>query len=149
MKTLITALKNKNLTLAIAESCTAGYVSYLLTKTPGASKVFKGGVIVYSLESKNKFFKIPYSILNKTQGVSKEVALTLAKGIRKQLKTDIGAAVVGFAGPEDKKTGTVFISMVTKNKVLSRKLLLKGTRDKIRKQASHALIGLVYKELLQ
>lgn len=143
MKNLINILKKKNLTLALAESCSAGYASYLLTKTPGASKVFKGGVIAYSLESKNKFFKIPLSTLKKTQGVSKETALTLAKGVKKLLKADIGGAIVGFAGPNDKKTGLCFIAAAAKNKSTVKKLTLKGSRGDIRKKASFLLLNLI------
>ncbi len=100
LKKLITALGKRKKSLALAESCSGGYASYLLTKTPGASAVFKGAVITYSLEAKNKFFKVPYPLLKKTQGVSKEVALKLAKEVRKKFNADIGASIVGFAGPE-------------------------------------------------
>jgi len=147
MKNLIKTLKTKNLTLALAESCTSGYASYLITKTPGASKVFKGGTIVYSLESKNKLFKIPKSALIKAQGVSKEIALALAKGVRKKFNADIGAAITGFAGPSDKKTGIVFIAIAAKTKTTAKKLIIDGSRDTVRKQASLALINLIY-ELL-
>jgi len=143
MKKLIRSLKKKKLSLALAESCTAGYASYLVTKTAGSSKVFKGGVIVYSLESKNKFFKIPLSTLKKTQGVSEKTALALARGVRKLLNADIGGSVVGFAGPTDKKTGLCFIAVCNSKKSISKKLSLKGSRDNIRKKAGLSLLSLI------
>ncbi|MCF7888166.1 MAG: CinA family protein, partial [Candidatus Omnitrophica bacterium] len=65
-KKIFKILKNKNFTLAAAESETAGYLSYLLTKTPGSSNTFKGSLVVYSLDSKNKLFKLPEKLLKKT-----------------------------------------------------------------------------------
>jgi len=146
MNNLIHTLKTKKLTLATAESCTAGYVSYLITKTPGASKVFKGGLIVYSLESKTKFFGIPPTSLNKNQGVSKEVALTLAKKVKSLFRAEFGASVVGFAGPGT-KAGTVYIAVSTPKNDVSKKLILKGNRDQVRKGASHRLLRMLMEQI--
>lgn len=150
LKKLIITLKEKGETLALAESCSGGYASYLLTKTPGASEVFKGSVVVYSLEAKNKLFGISSSILKKTQGVSKEVVLKLATRVRKKFNTDIGASIVGFAGPSVKikaQVGTTFIAYSSKNKQKVKKIIIKGSRDSVRKKASTYLIDLIYKEL--
>lgn len=150
LKKLIDTLKRKKQTLALAESCSGGYASYLLTKIPGASKVFKGSVVVYSLEAKNRLLGIPSSLLEKTQGVSKEVALELATKVRKKLNTDIGASIVGFAGPGTKKgikVGTTFIAYSSKNKKEGKKIIIKGSRDSVRKKVSIHLIDLLYKEL--
>ena len=155
-KKLILALKKRKKSVALAESCSGGYASYLLTKTPGASEVFKGAVVVYSLETKNKFFKIPSSLLKKTQGVSKEVAIKLAIGVRKKFNSDIGASIVGFASPEHSrrtgpktkkgiKVGTTFIAFSSKNKQKAKKIIIKGSRDIIRKKISARLIDLIYK----
>jgi len=157
---LIVTLKEKGKTLALAESCSGGYASYLLTKIPGASKVFKGAVVVYSLDTKNKLFKIPFSLLKKTQGVSKEIALKLAIRVRKKLNADIGASIVGFAspersrraGPETKKgikVGTIFIAYSSKNKEEVKKIIIKGSRDSVRKKASAHLINLIYKAYVE
>lgn len=150
LKNLIAILKNKKKSLAVAESCSGGYLSYLLTKIPGSSKVFKGSIVVYSLEAKNKFFKIPLPLLKKTQGVSNEIALLLAKRVKKVFNSDIGVSLVGFAGPETKKgikAGTVFMAVADKNGVISKKIVVKGNRDIVRKKASLYLIGLLYKHL--
>lgn len=145
-KKLIKKLIKNKLSLAVAESASGGYTSYLLTKTPGSSKVFKGGLVVYSLEAKNKLLGLPIKNLKKTQGVSKSVALALAKGIRKKLNADIGASLVGFAGPDSPKgikPGTFFIAVSFK-KTRSKKIFIQGTRDQVRKKASQLLIRLIY-----
>lgn len=145
---LISILKTKNLTVDTAESCSRGYLSYLLTKTAGSSKVFKGGIIVYSLEAKNKFFKIPYPLLRKTQGVSSEISKTLALGARKIFKTDIGASILGFAGPEGKKVGLVYIAVANKTGVICKKMVIKGSRDTVRKKTSFLAIKLIYNKVV-
>ncbi|MEI8349212.1 MAG: CinA family protein [Candidatus Omnitrophota bacterium] len=147
---LIVTLKNKGLTLAAAESCSAGYLSYLVTKIPGSSKVFRGGIIVYSLKAKEKFFKIPYPLLEKTQGVSGNVAKTLALGIRTIFDSDIGVSIVGFAGPQTikgVKAGTVYIAIAYAGTVKIKKIVIKGSRDTVRKKASLLAIDLLYKKL--
>lgn len=151
LNSLIKLLKRKKFSLAVAESVSGGYLAYLLTKTPGASSVFKGALIPYSLEAKNKFFKISPSLLKKTQGVSGEIALHLAKGVRKLFNADIGASLVGFAGPKAKKgvrVGTVFMGVADKKDIEVNKIVFKGTRDEVRKKASNLLIKLIYKKLI-
>jgi len=147
LKELIISLEEKGLTLALAESCSGGYASYLLTKISGSSKVFKGASIVYSLSSKTKLFNIASSLLEETQGVSKEVALKLATGVRKKFNSDIGASIVGFAGPGAKtksQLGTTFIALASKNKQKIKKIIIKGDRDTVRKKVSAELINLLY-----
>ncbi|MEM7816475.1 MAG: CinA family protein [Candidatus Aenigmatarchaeota archaeon] len=144
---LIEILKEKKMTIAVVESCSGGYTSYLLTKTKGSSKVFKGAIIAYSLEAKNKFFKIPFNFLNKTKGVSEKIALILAKKIRNIFNSDIGLSIVGFAGPNSRrgvKVGTVFIGLAKKNYIESKKIIIEGERNYIRKKVSLISIKLIY-----
>ncbi|MFA7676548.1 MAG: CinA family protein [Candidatus Omnitrophota bacterium] len=146
---LIRLLKNKKLSLAIAESCSGGYVSYLITKTPGSSEVFKGSVIVYSLYSKSILLGIKKPLLEKTQGVSAEVAKLLAKTMKKKLKTDIGASIVGFAGPKaygKMKKGTIFMAIDYKG-LSTKKILISGSRDMVRKKASGLLLEFICKKI--
>lgn len=144
---LISILKEKKLSLALAESCSGGYASYLITKIPGCSKVFKGTIVTYSLDSKNRLLQLPFTIIKKTEGVSAQIAALLANNVRKKFKSDIGASLVGFAGPRAKigfKVGIIFLGIVFKGKIKTRKIILKGRRDSIRKKASHLLIDLIY-----
>lgn len=148
---LIKVLLREKLTLATAESVTAGYLSYLITKTPGSSQVFRGGIIAYSLRAKNKFFKIAMPKLEKSQGVSKEVAAALAERSKKLFGADIGAAVVGFAGPtavKKSQVGTVFIAVSTRKKTTVKKLAISGSRDKVRKKASQTALTLIYDSIM-
>ena len=150
LENLITWLKTKKITIAAAESCSGGYLSYLLTKTPGSSKIFKGSVVVYSLETKNKFFKIPLPLLKKSEGVSSKIAALLAKGTRKLFKVDIGLSLVGFAGPEAMKgikKGTIFFAVADKNGGVVKKAIISGNRDYVRKKASQMVIDLLYRSL--
>lgn len=143
-------LKNKNLTLATAESETAGYLSYLLTKTPGSSTTFKGSFIVYALEAKNKLFKIPPALLKKTQGVSPEIAAYLADSVRKKLNSDIGISIVGFAGPTTRKKikiGTTFLAISDKEGIIVTNAIINGTRDKVRKETAKLAAEILYKHL--
>jgi nicotinamide-nucleotide amidase len=151
MKKLISTLKKKSLTLALAESVTAGYASYLVTTVPGASAVFKGGLVAYSLDTKHKFFGMSPQHLKKTQGVSTDTALILAKKIRRLMKADIGGSVVGFAGPEAKKgvgVGTIHMAVATAKGNTLKKYIIKGSRDKVRKKAAALLISLINDRLL-
>jgi len=150
LKKLINKLKDKKLKISVVESCSGGYLSYLLTKIPNSSKVFKGSIVAYTLEIKNKFFKIPFSILEKTEGVSKEIALLLAKKVKKIFNTDISVSIVGFAGPSARKgikAGTVYIGFCYKNYSEVKKIFIKGNRDKVRKQASNFAVDLIYKNI--
>lgn len=146
-KQLINSLKEKNLTVAVAESCTGGYLSYLLTKTPGSSQVFKAGLVVYSLQSKNKFLNVALGELKKSQAVSEETAKKLALNLQKKIHTDIAASVVGFAGPgtfKKVKIGTVYYAVTNGKKTVVKKVILDGSRDKIRKEASKLVLELIY-----
>jgi nicotinamide-nucleotide amidase len=150
LKKLISSLAKRNLTIATAESASGGYLSYLLTKTPGSSIVFKGGMILYSLESKHKFFNIPSSLLDTTQGVSKDVSLILAKRIMGLYNAVIGLAIVGFAGPDKRSssTGLYYIAVATKRCAYAKRLRLTGSRDRTRILASMAALDLLNKKFL-
>jgi len=141
-------LKSKGLTVAAAESCTGGYASYLLTSIPGSSKVFKGSLVVYSLQAKRSLLGLKQRLLDKTQGVSKDTARRLADSVRKKLRADIGAAVVGFAGPSSFKgikPGTVFLCAADKRGMTCKKVIVKGNRSAVRKKASFLLIEMIEK----
>ncbi len=147
LEKLISSLKKKKVSVALAESCSGGYASYLLTKIPGASKIFKGAIVVYSLDIKHKFFKIPSLILEENKGVSGGVALSLAKGVRKKFNADLGGAIVGFAGPKARKgvrVGTAFVAVKGKSDSILEKLIIPGNRNTIQKKASSALVDLLY-----
>lgn len=141
------SLISKDLSIAVAESCTAGYLSYLLTQTSGSSKVFRGAIVCYSLQSKRFFLKIPKTLLKSSQGVSKKVSSLLALRIKNLFNSDIGVAVVGFSGPQTKrgvKVGTTYIAIAYQNKLIAKKEVFSGSRDQVRKKSSNKALELIY-----
>ena len=108
-------LRKKKRTVATAESCTGGLLANQITDVPGASEYFLQGVVCYSNESKQKLLGVKTATLKKYGAVSAEVALEMAKGIRKKAGSDFGVAVTGIAGPTGgtklKPVGTVHIAV--------------------------------------
>ncbi len=127
-------------TLATAESCTAGFLSFLLTRLSGSSRYFILGLTAYSNFVKENILNIPASIIRKNGAVSKEVALLMAGNIRKLANADLGIGLTGIAGPTgavpSKPIGTVFIAISTKNESVCKKCVFKGNRNSIRKQSA-------------
>ncbi len=131
-------------TVAVAESCTGGLVAWLLTSKPGSSAYFLEGAVVYSNQAKTRSAKVPKKTIGAYGAVSREVAASLASGIRKAAGADIGIGITGIAGPggatPGKPVGLVYISGRSRRKKAARRLLLRGSRSAIRMQAArHAL----------
>lgn len=110
---LVTTLKNKKLTIATAESCTGGLLSELITSVSGASEIFELGICTYSERIKHEFLGVPTEEIEKYDVVSKEVALSMVKGLKERSGADICISVTGLAGPgggtPEKPVGTVYI----------------------------------------
>lgn len=143
-------IKNKK-TLSVAESCTGGLLSKLLTDLPSSSRYFLMGIVTYSNNSKEKILGIPKKLISKKGAVSKQVAEKMARSIRRLSGSNIAIAITGIAGPGGgslkKPTGTVFIAVEANKKTISRKFVFSGNRQKIRKDA--AIKGLrILKKLL-
>lgn len=134
-------------TLATAESCTGGGIGQALTAVPGASNVYKGGIISYCNEIKAKLLDVSEEALKTYGAVSAPVAEAMAQGARKALNTDIAVSVTGLAGPSGDEfgnpVGTVFIGYADEKITLSRHFLFSGDRDAIRKQAVDAALELI------
>ncbi|MCM8795528.1 MAG: CinA family protein, partial [Candidatus Omnitrophica bacterium] len=117
VKQLHLSLLKKQKTIAVAESCTGGLVSYLLTQNPGSSRYFLLGIVAYSNEAKEKILNVPPSLIFKKGAVCKEVAFFLAENVRKITQADFGIGLTGIAGPtggtKRKPVGTVFIAIDT------------------------------------
>jgi nicotinamide-nucleotide amidase len=105
----------RSLTLAVAESCTGGLVAHAITRQPGASGYFLGGVVSYSNEVKIASLDVPANVLEQHGAVSAQVALAMATGVRSRLGATIGAGVTGVAGPdggtEAKPVGLVYVAV--------------------------------------
>ncbi len=134
-------------TLAVAESCTGGLLSSILTGRSGSSKFFILATIVYSNFSKHLLLKVPMSMINKHGAVSSPVAQKMAENIRQLAKTDYGISITGIAGPTGgtaaKPVGTVFISVSSKTKTICRRFQFKGSRSSIRQQSCLSALKLL------
>jgi nicotinamide-nucleotide amidase len=127
-------------TIAVAESCTGGVLSSILTQIPGSSAYFILGLVTYSNRAKTSMLGIPNYLITQKGAVSKEVAEKMAQSVKKLAKTDFGIGLTGIAGPtggtRQKPVGTVFIAVVSKNKNVCKKFLFKGSRSVIRKKTA-------------
>ena len=134
-------------TLATAESCTGGGIGNALTAVPGASSVFKGGVISYCNDVKRSLLAVPADTLEKYGAVSAQTAEAMARGARTALHTDIAVSVTGLAGPTADEygnpVGTVYIGYADDNACISRHFCFDGNRNEIRMQAVDAALSLI------
>ncbi len=143
-------LSETGMTLAVAESCTGGLVTHLLTEVPGISSSFLMGVVAYSNQAKTKHLAVPEKTILAHGAVSKEVALAMASGIRKAASADIGIAVTGIAGPtggsRDKPIGLVYIAISGPDGEHARKFNFEGSRSGIKEKAAAAALEMIRDE---
>lgn len=129
-------LREKGLTVFLAESCTGGLIGHRITSVPGSSDYFMGGIVAYHNEIKERALGVPYRLLRIFGAVSREVAAEMARGARDYGKTDIGLSVTGIAGPgggsEEKPVGTVFIGLSDGEETIVRGFRFDGDRDEIK-----------------
>ena len=115
VKDVVRLLTRRKKTLALAESCTGGFVANQITYVPGASKIFLGGIVSYSNAAKQTFLGVRAATLKQHGAVSEAVAREMATGARKRFAADFALAVTGIAGPgggtKNKPVGTVFIAL--------------------------------------
>ena len=129
-------LRRKKLSLAVAESCTGGMLGETLTAVPGSSDYFKGGIISYDGEIKEKLLGVPHTLLTRFGEVSEPVAKAMAEGVRKKCNSDIGLSITGIAGPtggsQEKPVGLVYIGLADAGQTLVQKHYFHNGRQAIR-----------------
>lgn len=144
-------MRKKKLTLSIAESCTGGYVSHLITTVPGSSDYLKGSIIPYSNEMKINLLGVEPLTLEKFGAVSEQTIIEMATQVKTKFNTSIGVATSGIAGPgggtQEKPVGTVWIAYADNTKVISKKLQLSKDRLVNIKLTATAVLNLIYKNL--
>jgi len=127
-------LKTKNATLSTAESCTGGTIAHLITQIPGSSAYFKGSIVAYSNEVKEKILGVDSELIKNYGAVSKQLVEAMAKGVKSNLNTNYAIAVSGIAGPDggtlNKPVGTVWIAIATDKSLSSLELKLSSDRTR-------------------
>ncbi|MEN9876116.1 MAG: hypothetical protein RLZZ529_1113, partial [Bacteroidota bacterium] len=146
-------LKEKQLTVATAESCTGGKIAQLFASVPGASTYFKGSVVCYATEVKMNVLGISMDLIAQHSVVSKEVASAMALSVQKIMQTDYAIATTGNAGPTkgdaDAELGTVCIALATPNGVIVEEFNFGQPREKVIDRAVIKSLELLQKEILK
>jgi len=145
---LVLALcRARGLSLATAESCTGGLVAARLTSVPGSSDVFRGAIVSYADEVKERELGVPAEILVRHGAVSAETARAMAGGVRGRLAVDVAVSVTGVAGPgggtAEKPVGLVYLHAVSPDGELAVDFNLPADRDTIRRRATVSALHLV------
>lgn len=150
IKKIIKFLAKKDITIAIAESCTGGKLCNEITNFNGSSKIFKLGIIAYSNFAKEKFLKVKTSTLKKYGSISSETAIEMAKNVKNLSKAKVGIAITGIAGKpiERKKRGLIYIAISYENKTICKQFIFKGKRKEIKNKAVKNTFRMLRKYLL-
>lgn len=146
-KVILNFMDAGGLTLSVAESCTGGYISHLLTQHAGASKVFLGGAISYSYELKETILGVKHQTLQQYGAVSQETATEMAEGALLNFKSDYALAVTGIAGPDggtpEKPVGTVWIAVASATKTVVKKLTFGNKRQQNIERSAIAVLNML------
>jgi len=146
---IIKKLEKKSMTISCAESCTGGLIGHRLTQVPGGSKVFSGGIITYSNESKINQLDITPKNIENFGAVSEQVALEMAENIRNKFGTSIGVSTTGIAGPgggsKDKPVGLVYVGYCDDKSLKVKRFNFSSSRESNKIRTSQAVLNYVFK----
>lgn len=146
-------LKNKQLTLATAESCTGGKISQVISSVPGASAYFKGSIVSYATAVKEQVLGLDPKLIASQGVVSAAVAVQMAENARRLLKSDYAIATTGNAGPslgdESEPLGTVFIAIASPQETVVEEFSFGQPREKVIDRAVNKSLEMVQKEILK
>jgi nicotinamide-nucleotide amidase len=143
-------LVERHETLATAESLTGGLIAATIVEIPGVSPVYRGGLVVYATDLKNRLAGVPQDLLDARGPVDPEVALALAAGARERCGADWGVATTGVAGPDPqdgKPVGLVYVSVAGPSGAVVRELKLGGSRAEIRSESVTSVLRLLANRL--
>jgi nicotinamide-nucleotide amidase len=149
---VVALLGEKRRSLAVAEGVTAGLVAQRLGQVPGASAWFRGGVVAYDNETKERLLGVPRELIEQHGAVSAEVAEAMAAGCRARFGTDLAVATVGIAGPgggsEEKPVGLVYAAVAWDGGVLARQSNWLATRPEVQSRTAKMALNLARLRLL-
>ena len=145
-------LRERKETVSLAESCTGGYISSLITAIPGASELFKGAIVPYSNEGKHQLLSVDPAIFTTVGAVSSECVVQLAENVRKRFNSTWSISVSGIAGPAgataEKPVGTVWIAISNAEKTISKKFIFGEDRQRNIEASASAALGMLKNMLL-
>jgi nicotinamide-nucleotide amidase len=145
-------LRERRLSLSLAESCTGGLVAVRLTSVPGASEFLDRGYVTYSNQAKVDLLGVDPRLIEAHGAVSEEVARAMAEGARRAARTDLAVAITGVAGPDggtpDKPVGLVFLALTGAVGDRVRRVQFPGDRDRVRRQAAQAALEMIRRAVL-
>lgn len=148
---LVSLLREKNITLSAAESCTGGWFAKSVVDVPGASAVFAGGVVSYANGVKERVLGVPEALLARYTAVSSPVAAAMAEGVRRLIGTDMAVSVTGLAGPDggtaDIPVGRVYLGLAREGQTETLTLDLPGNREQVRCAAVLCMMKEIIKRL--
>jgi nicotinamide-nucleotide amidase len=140
-------LRDRQLTIAVAESCTGGLLASRLTDVPGSSAYFDRGVVCYSNRAKVEWLGVPEPVIDAHGAVSEPVASAMAEGIRERASAHVGIGITGIAGPgggtPEKPVGTVAIAVVTPDASAIRTFRFNGPREMVKFQSAQAAMNML------
>jgi len=145
-------LIERGLTVGTAESLTGGLVAAALTTVPGASAVFRGGIVAYAADLKRSLLAVPPDLLERVGTVHPDVALAMARGARHRLAADVGLATTGVAGPDTadgQPVGTVHIAVAVPGGAVHVPLAIEGSRHAIRRTTVERVLDLLVGTLME
>ncbi len=146
---VVSSLKKKKMNISIAESCTGGHISEMLTSVPGASKILIGSIISYSNYVKKKFLGVNSDDIKSQGVVSEEVVVQMAQSIREKFNSNFGLATSGYMGPFKKTDDKIaWICLASKDKIITKKINLKSTRSDNILITSRYILNELRKEIL-
>ena len=148
-KKVIKKLLRKNITISVAESCTGGLLSSIITSEAGVSKIFNMGLITYSNKAKSDLLKIKSSNLKKYGSVSYQIAKIMVINLKKLSKSNLCISTTGIAGPsggtKKKPKGLVFIGIYFNDKVTIINKKFNGSRNQIQQKTVKTIFTLLEK----
>jgi len=149
---VVELLRDRGLTIALAESCTGGLLAARVSDVPGASAVFDRGFVTYANRAKTEELGVEPGLLQTKGAVSEEVALAMAAGARRVARTSVGVGITGVAGPDggspEKPVGLVYVAIDGPAGTTLRKNLLPGGRERVRYQATQIALEMLRRGLL-
>lgn len=148
---VVRLLTRQGESLALAESCTGGFIANQITSVPGASAVFPGGIVAYSNEAKRIFLGVRAKTLAEHGAVSEATARAMAGGALKKFGADFAIAVTGVAGPgggtKSKPVGTVFIALAGGGKTVVERKLYPAGREKFKRATANRALKMLHRRL--